>query len=293
MSGRASPDAALANRVDVLEAKSAPLADRIAVLERRVADNAAAARTAGERADRATALFDEMKRSVAERNSPPPGERSIVEGLADRLNALEARDAALRRKQEELDRAATAPAAAAPDEPVRAAMIALALRDTVERGDPYTVELAAARSFGFDEKSLAAVEPFAVTGVPARSELLRGFSTLLPELLRVSIPATHDGGYLDRLQASAARMMNIRPVGDRSGDDPAIVIARIESRMTNQDIAGMVAELDNLPVPAREVVQPWRTRALARQGALDTVRRVAAGSLAKLGGPTVRESLPQ
>jgi len=293
LSARAPPDAALVNRVAALEAKLTPLADRLAGLERRVADNAAAARNAAERADAAAGLFDELKKSVAERNSPQLRERYILEGFADRLNALEAREAALRRKQEELDRAAPAPAVAAPDEAVRVAMVALALRSAVERDDPFTAELAAARSLGLDEKVLAALEPFAATGVPTRDELFRGLAALLPELLRVSAPAGHDGGYLDRLQASAAKMMSIRPVGAQPGDDAATVIGRVEAKMRQQDLAGAVAELDKLAGPAKELAQPWRAKALARQDAVENARLIAFASMARLGEPVVRESSPQ
>jgi len=290
---RAPPDAAPVNRVAALEAKLTPLADRLAGLERRVTDNATATRNAAERADAAAGLFDELKKSVADRNSPQLRERSILEGFADRLNTLEAREAALRRKQEESERAAPAPAVAAPDEAVRVAMVALALRSAIERDEPFTAELAAARSLGLDEKVLAALEPFAATGVPTRDELFRGLAALLPELLRVSVPAGHDGSYLDRLQASAAKMMNIRPVGEQPGDDAATVIGRVESKMMQRDIAGAVAELDKLAAPAKELAQPWRAKALARQGAVENTRLIAFASLARLGEPVVRESSPQ
>ena len=290
---QASPNAALAERVAALEAGLTPLVERVSELERRVRDNAAAARNAGERADTVAGLFDELKKSGAGQNSPQQHERSILEQFADRLETLEALEAALRQKQEELDHAAKAPAAAAPDQAVRVAMIALALRSAVEREDPFTVELVAARSLGLDEKALAALEPFAATGVPTRNELFRGLSVLVPELLRVSAPASHDGGYLDRLQASAAKMMNIRPARDEPGDDPANVISRIEFKIVRQDIAGVVAELDKLPGPAKDLAQSWRTKALARQGAVESARLIATASLAKLGEPVVREPSPR
>jgi hypothetical protein len=119
--------------------------------------------------------------------------------------------------------------------------------------------------------------------------VFRELSMLVPELLRVSPPASHDGGYLDRLQANATRMMNIRPVGDGPGDDPATVIGRIDLKMVRQDIAGVVAELDKLPAPAKELAKPWRTKALARQAAVEAARRIASASFAKLGEPATPE----
>jgi hypothetical protein len=283
---QASPDTDLANRVAALEAMLTPLADRIAELERAVRDSAIAARIAGERADKVAGLLDEAKKSGAEQNSQQQQERSTLESLADRLKMLESEQTALHQKQEELDRAANA-TAGAPGKAVRAAIVAAALRSAVERDEPFTVELAAVRSLGLDERALAALEPFAMSGVPTRNELLRGLSALLPEL-RVAVPVSRDLGYLDRLQASAIKMLNIHPVGDEPGDDPATVIGRIEFKMAQQDIGGVVAELDKLPAPARELAQPWRTKALVRQGAIESARLIATASSAKLGEPAAR-----
>jgi hypothetical protein len=289
---QASPEADLANRLAALEATLAPLADRIAELERGVRDNAAAARIAGERADKVAGLFDEAKRSDVEPNSLQQYEHSTLENLADRLKTLEAVQTALQQKQEELERVADA-TAAAPDKAIRVAIIATALRSAVERDAPFAVELAAARSLGLDGSALASLEPFAATGVPTLNELLRGLSALIPELLRVSTPTGRDFGYLDRLQASAVKMLNIRPVRDEPGDDPATVIGRIEFKIGHQDIAGVLAELDKLPGPAKELAQPWRSKALARQGAIESARLIATASLAKLGEPAIRGPSPQ
>jgi hypothetical protein len=126
--------------------------------------------------------------------------------------------------------------------------------------------------------------------VPSQNELFRELSGLVPELLRVSAPAGHDGNYLERLQASATKMMNIRPAGDQPGDDPATVIGRIELKMVRQDVAGIVAELDKLPASAKDATQPWRKRALARQAAVESARRIATTSIAKLAEPAQEPS---
>jgi hypothetical protein len=285
----AAPDPSLANRIGALEAAVTPLAARVAELERRVGDNTDVARGAGERADTVAGLLDELKKNGAEQSALAQQDRSTLESFADRLKALEALVAWLKSTQEEFDSAARAPAVAAPDTAVRVAVIAAALRTAVERDYPFTAELAAARTLGLDDKALAALEPFAATGVPSQNELFRDLSALVPELLRVSAPAGHDGGYLERLQASATKMMNIRSAGDVPGDDPANVIGRIEVKMVRQDVAGVMAELDKLPAPAKELAQPWRRKALARQAAIDAARRIATAAFAKLGEPAAPE----
>ena len=285
----------LASRIAALDAILVPLGDRIAALERAVRDAAAAARAAGERADKAAGLFavPPPPRAGAgmqgndEQNRAQPNDRAALEALASRVAALESRQTALQQKQEGLDRLATTP-----DKAIRVATVALALRSAVERNGPFTAEFAAARSLGLDERALASLAPFAATGLPTRNELFRSLSTLMPELRRLSVPSAQDLRYLDRLQASAVRMLNIRPVRDEPGDDPATVMSRIEFKMPQQDIEAMVAELDKLPTPARELAQGWRTKALARQEALESARLIAAAALAKLGEPALRGPSP-
>jgi hypothetical protein len=290
----------LESRIAALDAKLAPLGERIAALERAVRDAAAAARAAGERADKVAGLLDapppypppragEGKEGSEEQNLAQ--QRSALEDLANRVAALESRQTTLQQKQDGLDRLANAMTTT--DRAVRVATAAVALRSAVERNGPFAAELAAARSLGLDEKTLASLEPFAATGVPTRNELFRSLSALVPELRRLSMPPGRDLGYFDRLLASAIRMLNIRPVRDEPGDDPATIMSRIEFKMAQQDIKAMVAELDKLPAPARDLAQGWRTRALARQDALQSAQLIATASLAKLGEPAIRGPSPQ
>jgi hypothetical protein len=197
----------------------------------------------------------------------------------------------VRQIQDRLDRLANA--AGAPDKAVRLAVAAAALRAAVERDRPFATELAAARSIGFDDGALAPLEPFAATGLPTRNELFRELTALLPELRRVSAPPGQDVSYLDRLQASAVRMLNIRPVKDEPGDDPLTILSRVEFKMIQQDIDAIVAELDKLPASARELAQAWRTKAAARRDAVEAARLLAGGALAKLGEPATSGSSPQ
>lgn len=275
------------SRLDAVDATLASLNDRVASLERAVRDAAAAARAAGERVDKVANLFEGAK----EGGEAQLQDRSALEDLANRVATLESRQAALQQKEEELERRAGA--MTAPDKAVRVATVAVALRSAVERNSPFTAELFAARSLGLDEGALAALEPFAAAGLPTRDGLFHDLLTLLPELRRLSTPPNRDLGYFGRLQAGAIKMLNIRPVQDQPGDDPATVVNRIEAKMAQQDVEATTAELVKLPAPARELARPWRTRALARQGALEAARRIATASLAKLGEAGERGPSPQ
>jgi hypothetical protein len=285
----------LENRLDArlaaVDAALAALNGRVAELDRIVRDAAASARAASERADKAIHQFDAAKTSGDEHEAAQQLDRSALDDLSSRIKTLESRQMTIRQIQERLDRLASA--TGAPDKAVRVALAAAALRNAVERDRPFTAEFAAARALGLDEAALAVLVPYAETGLPKRNDLSRELSELLPELRRVSAPPGQDLGYLDRLQASAARMLNIRPVKDEPGDEPATVLSRIEFKMVHQDVEGVVPELDKLPAPAKQAAQSWRSRALARRDAVEAARGLAIASLAKLTEPTTSGSSSQ
>jgi hypothetical protein len=281
----------LANRLAADDAKLAALTDRILSLESAVRDAAAAARVAGERADEVAGRSVGERRNSDGHNRAQQDDRSALDDVANRVAALESQQTALQHKQEGLDRATDAITAV--DKAVRLATVGVALRSAVERNSAFATEFAAARSLGLDENALASLAPFAATGLPTRSELSHDLSALLPELRRLSVPPGKDLGYLDRLQASAARMLNIRPVQDQPGDDPIAVMSRIEFEMAQQDIEAMVGEVAKLPAPAAELARRWRTKVLARQHALDAAQRIASASLAQLGESPARGPSPR
>jgi hypothetical protein len=287
---RPAENTELVNRLAAVDASLAALNERIAALDRMVRDSATEARAAAERAGKAVRQFEEARKTGDEQVAAQQLDRSALDDLTARIKTLESRQMTVRQIQERLDRLAGA--AGTPDKAVREAVAAIALRSAVERDRPYAAELAAARALGLDAGALAALEPFAATGLPRRNELFRDLSAVLPDLRR-SAPAGQDLGYLDRIQASAARMLNIRPVRDEPGDDPPAVLSRIEFKMVQQDVDAVIAELDKLPAPVRELAQPWRTRAVARRDALEAARTLATASLSKLGDAATSGSQPR
>jgi hypothetical protein len=274
----AAPDPTLANRLTAIEAALKPIAEHVAELDRQNADNATTAQEARERAETVAKAMADVNRADADQDKLHQSAKAEIADLNGRLDAVETLAKAIR------DQVAEA-AAPKPDEPLRFAVVAAGLRFALERGEPFTAELAAAKAVGVDPAMLAGVAPFAATGVPNPPELFREFTGLVPEMLKVSGPAAPDGNYLDRLQAHAEKLVRIRPAGDRAGDDPATVIGRIDRDMTRRDLAGVLAELDKLPAPAQAIAEPWRKKALARQTATAFSAQLAAASFSRLGAP--------
>jgi hypothetical protein len=266
----------LAARITALDAAVKPIAQHLTDIERQGAANAKVAQDAGARAETVAKAMADVQRVDADQEKSQQGTRTEVAAVAQRLAAMETQ---VKQVGDQLAEAAVPK----PDEALRYALIAAGLRSALERGDPFTAELAAARTAGLDPAVLTQIAPFASTGIPNVQDLFRELGGLIPEMLKVSAPAAQEGTYLDRLQAHAERLVRIRPVGDQAGDDPATVIARIERDMARRDLAAVLAEFDKLPAPAQAVADAWRKKALARQTAGAASAKLVAASFAKLG----------
>ena len=272
----AGASAALDARITKLEKAPPPqtaaapndqaLTDRIVVLE-------AALRDAKGRAD---AAFEAAQKNVAPGAAVTADQRDI-DALTTRLAALEQ---ATRGADDRIARAASTGA----DKAGRLAFVALVLRTAVERGDPFTTELAAVKPLAADPAQLAALEPFAASGVPRGTALARELSQLAGPMLNAAGAPTRESGLFDRLQQGAEKLVRIRPINETPGDDPATVISRAEVKAANGDLAGALADLSRLPDAVRAPARDWMKKAEAQAAALAAARRLAdtaAGGLAK------------
>jgi hypothetical protein len=252
-------DPALAARVAALATEVKAMAEAVGVLGRRSDEALAVAREARVRTDAGAAELAELAQKP-----PAAVERSEVEALANRVATVERDEKA----------------AARDDRAVRLALAATALNAAAERGDAFAAELATAKAFGADPKLLAALEPFARSGVPAAATLARQFSEVAPALQAAGAPPPE--GVLGRLQMNAEKLVRIRRVDEAPGSDAAAVVARSEARAARGDLAGAVAELAQLPPNARAPAEAWVKSAQARIAAIDASRRLASDALSGL-----------
>jgi hypothetical protein len=269
----------LGARIAAIETTVKPIAEHLPEVDRQSAENAKAAQEAGARAETVAQAMADVRKVGADQEKSQQGTRTEVAGLVGRLASVETQ------VKQVGDQVAEA-SVPKPDEGLRLALIAAGLRSALERSEPFTAELDAAKTAGIDGGLLAQLAPFASTGIPNVQDLFRELGGLVPEMLKVSTPVAQEGSYLDRLQAHAERLIRIRPVGDQAGDDPATVIGRIERDMARRDLPAVLAELDKLPAPAQAIAETWRKKALARQTAGDASAKLVAASFAKLGAST-------
>jgi hypothetical protein len=251
-------DPALAARIAALEAEVKAMAATLGSVGRRDEEVLAVARDARARADASAAALAELTQKI-----PAATERSELEALANRVTAVERSEKA----------------AESGDRAVRLALAATALNNAVERGDAFAAELATAKALGADPKLVAALEPFARSGVPSAAALARQFSELAPSLQASGARE----GVLARLQVNAEKLVRIRRVDEPAGSDAGAIVARAEAKVSRSDIAGAVSELAQLPPDARAPAETWIKSAQGRLAAIDASRRLAADALSGLG----------
>jgi hypothetical protein len=253
-SPRSTPDPAVGEKLATIDTTLKSLGSTLATLNSRVDEMAAAVSAARDRADAAAKTAD---------------------ALQGRLDALEQ---SAKATQDKVAQASGADAVA------RRVLAAFALRDAVVRGVPYAAELAAVKGLDADASAVAALAPLAESGAPTDAALVQELRTLLPRLVDAAgADATKAGGFFERLQANAGKLVRIRPIGEPSGDDPSAVLARIEVKVARNDVAGIAAELVKLPAKARALTASWSRTVAARNAAVTVARKLAADSAAALG----------
>lgn len=295
---------ALATRLDAVEQNAGRLAD----IEARVAQAEAAARNLkeevsglGRRLDEAAATIgaaaikaaqdasDAARAAAQDAVKEPTGEseqspgtsaaQQALQTLQGRIGALEER---LKSLQTDLGATKAAPASGQ-DLSVRRAILARSLLAAAESGQAFSAELASLKALGAEASTLAALEPYAARGLPNAADLRRDFAPVARTILAAAEPRPTDGGVIGRLQASAERLVRVRPVTEGPGQDAPSIIARIEAQLGRGDVAAAVAELSALPPELRAPAAEWLKRAQARLAGLEAARRLAEDAVRALG----------
>jgi hypothetical protein len=251
------------------------VSERLSAADNAVKSLGIALTALNKRSDEVAARVDAADRAVTEL-------RDSVQGLAKNTSAgLSPADVETLQKRlatlEQAVRSATG------DKAARLALTAAALRDAVVRGAPFAAELGEARYLGADEKQLAPLAPFAANGVPAAATLAQELRALIPALVKASGAQAPSGGFLDRLQANASKLVRIRPVDAPVGDDTSAVLARIEVETAHVDIDGALADLGKLDATTRALARDWIAKAQSRQTAIAAARQFSADAMRALG----------
>jgi hypothetical protein len=290
LAARPAPtDGALNARVAALDAQIKALGDQLAAVNRRLDGIAVAAQSAREHADAAVAAarsagkrVDEIA-SAAKSAAQSTVTRSDLDGLANRIATLES-------AVKTLSAAAAHGAPSSGDRAARVAVAAEALRSVVDRGAPFTAELNAVKALGADQNAVAALTPFAASGVPNDATLAHELALLMPKLRPPPPPAapSSSGGFLGSLESHAKGLVRITPVGAPVPGEQSSALARLSADAARGDIAAALKDISSLPPSAKAAVEPFVQRVNARNAAVAAGRHIAVAALAELGNANTR-----
>ncbi|MGN6571911.1 MAG: COG4223 family protein [Pseudolabrys sp.] len=283
-SGGADPQ--LAQKLAELQSTITPLTQRlssaesaiksgdtaVAALGKRIDDiagNASQARTDADAASKTVTQLDSQVKDLA-RNQASTVTRADIDAVQQKLSSLEQAEQAARASIKQSTAATSA---------TRLALASQALRNAVTSGTPYQAELAQAKALGGDAAKLAALEPFASSGVPSTAMLAQQLRAMVPQMQKIAAPrAQPTGSFFEKLQANAGNLVRISPANAPSGDQPADVLARLEIEAAHNDIAAAAADIRKLPDAAQAPAKDWLARVTARQAALTAADDIAASS---------------
>lgn len=284
LSGIASSDKAdvdlLTSRIAQIEARPVAtpdtgLATRIDTLEKSIA---------GLRGD-LTAAKTQSDRVVADINQLKSAPRTAT-GVVD-LGPINERLGQIERAAGELKSSAAQQNTKPVDDTALRRVVAASLLDTsVRQGEPFAAALAAVKPLAGNANQLKPLDAFATTGVPNAAALSRELLVLLPKLTPAPTEAPAAGtGLMDRLQASAARLVRLERTNAPGAGNNSGTISRVAVAARSNDIATAKRELHTLSAADRAAVQTWLDKVDARDAALAASRQFAADAMAALSKP--------
>lgn len=165
-----------------------------------------------------------------------------------------------------------------------AARLALAqsIVGAIETGAPFAAQAEALARLGAPAEKLKALKNGAASGAATLPELARAFAALEDKAAARPEPGP-DASVVDRLAASAAGLIRVRPAGEPAGDAPADVAARVRRALERGDLPGALAAWETLPAAGKSATQDWAVRARARLAAQEAAAALLAEAGERLG----------
>ncbi len=165
------------------------------------------------------------------------------------------------------------------------------LKRAMERGQPYTRELAEVRKLGGGRLDLAPLERYSERGVPTVPQLMQSFRPVANAILDAEIEKG-DGSVVDRLMSGAKTFVRVRKTTHAAGDaSPEAVVARIEAALKAGRLGDVLAEakvLSDRPAAATD----WFAQVEARQIVEAALAGIDATLKASLGATPAASATP-
>jgi hypothetical protein len=242
LKARIAEQAAATPKVDL-----SPVETKIAALEEKVAKVPEANGLSADADARITALSEQVKSAEAAGTALKSEAETVHAALEMRIEAIE----------KKLDQPRD-------DVEVAVAIASAGLKAAIDRGGPFTAELSTLEGINPEDPAVKELKTFAASGVPSRATLVADFPKVADAILAASRTDDSNQSFTDRLMSSALSAIQVRPVGEVEGEGPDAVVARMETRITNGDLAAAAAEWDKLPEPAKKASEAYKKTLDAR-----------------------------
>ena len=292
--------AALEGRVSALEGAVSNAGsgseDRLAALESKV-ESLASQGGDGQAAATSDAALKELSDRVAALEKLLSDQQSSLQDVESSVTSLGQKIAGDEQSQDQTIKAIDDRLAAiektldAPrqDIQVARALAATSLKAAIDRGGPFMAELEAFASVDGDSPAIAQLRTLAAAGVPSRATLLSRFPSVANAMIAAGETGSESGGLFDHLLSSVTSLVQVRPVGEVAGDGVEAIVARMETRLKNGDLQGVLNEWNTLPQAAKDASQGYVKDLQARIEA----KKLISGSLTAALPEAVRSGSEQ
>lgn len=157
------------------------------------------------------------------------------------------------------------------------------LKRAMERGSPYSRELAEVAKLSGPKIDLAPLQRYRDEGVPTIGELTRSFRPVANAILDADAEKS-DGSVVDRLMSGAKTFVRVRRTTTASGDNsPEAVVARMEEALRGGRLADVLAQAKGIERKP-DVAKEWLAKVEARQTVDAALKSIDESLKASLGG---------
>lgn len=167
-----------------------------------------------------------------------------------------------------------------------AALAAASLADAARTARPFAEELASLERVLPMSPDLRALSRLAQSGAPTRAGLAAEFETLSGRASVAARDPGHNADFLAKLRHALSSIVSIRQVGATQGSTPDAVLGRAQKLLNEGDIEAALATVETLPIPAQNVLAPWRSAAGRRVEVDRHIAAIRADALAGLAQVT-------
>jgi uroporphyrinogen-III synthase len=162
--------------------------------------------------------------------------------------------------------------------------VAARLAGSIDAGVPFATELnllvPLVQGDGKLTEIIAALQPFAQTGVASRAALEAAFPAVAKAALAEDVA---DDSYGERLLGKLRGLVSLRRVGDVPGDTTEARLARAEQALHAGDVAKAAELVKSLPAQTNKATAGWLAKADAHLAAKRSLDQLAAYAVNLLG----------